>query len=85
MTEPRIKNVTYEKEYRISIQLQNGHGIIYNMQPKLTTARFRDLECWDIFQAGTVSDSGKSIIWNKHTELSIDEILLQIKDVKKGY
>lgn len=74
----RIEDIAYEDGYRIAIFLQNGHKITYNMKPKLMTARFRELSDWEIFKFGKISDSGKSIIWNDRTELSLDEILYHL-------
>lgn len=81
---PRIREVKYEEGYRMSILLQNGKIINYNMQPKLVTARFKDLEEIEVFYSGRVIGAGRIIQWNENTEISIEEIILQIENTRKG-
>lgn len=75
----RIKKVSYMENYQLDIMLGNGHRIIYNMEPKLITARFRDLSDRKLFYAGQITDNGKVIRWNENTELSINEIMLHVE------
>lgn len=80
MVTDRIKQAKYEEDYQIIILFQNGNEVIFNMKPKLVTARFHDLEDWDLFCRGKVSKCGKIIKWNDNTELSVEEIMLQVKN-----
>lgn len=77
MTDIKIRDVSFEKDFEIRILLNNGHKIIYNMKPKLETARFLDLKDIDLFKKGTVK-KGKSIYWNDSTELTLDEIMMGV-------
>lgn len=81
MTTARIARVNYEEGYRMEVCLQNGHEIIYNMEPKLTTARFGELAEWDVFISGKIADSGKVIRWNDRIEISLEEMMLCVADV----
>lgn len=79
MALPRINEVIYEEGYKILIILQNDKRITYDIEPKLVTARFKDLENREVFLSGKVTDAGKMIKWNENTEISIEEIILQKK------
>lgn len=84
-----ITEVNFTREYVIVVRLSNGHRISYDLRPGLMTARFRDLEDYDLFGSGKVIN-GLVIRWNANTELSLDEILLELnfgirnKEVQKG-
>lgn len=78
MHDLKITQVEFLDDYKINILLCNGHGIIYDMKPKLKTIRFIDLAQKEIFVRGQVI--GQLIIrWNASTEISLGEILNQIK------
>lgn len=80
MTTARIASVNYAEGYRMEVSLQNGHEIIYNMEHKLTTARFGELAEWDVFISGKIADSGKVIRWNDRIEISLEEMMLCVAD-----
>lgn len=78
MHDLKISQVEFLDDYRINILLCNGHGIIYDMKPKLKTIRFIDLAQKEIFIRGQVI--GQRIIrWNASTEISLGEILNQVE------
>lgn len=79
MADIRIEAVGFLEGYRLDILLSNGHRIIYNLQPKLVTARFADLNQPELFSKGEVIE-GRVICWNANTELSLDEILLYVNN-----
>lgn len=76
----QIVKVIFKENFLLNIFLTNGGNIIYDLKPKLVTARFRDIENWEQFRAGKVIE-GKIIRWNLTTELSLDEILLNLNEV----
>lgn len=80
MTE-KIAEVKFIEEYIILISLRNGHELVYDMKPRLVTARFRDLADWKLFSEGRIMNSNKIIKWNDNTEISIEEILLQAQEL----
>lgn len=75
MTDTKIIGVTFDQEFHINIALDNGEEIIYNMRPKLITARFQELSDNKVFLEGALK-GGKAICWSTGAELSLDEILL---------
>lgn len=79
MAEIRIEAVRFLEGHQLDILLSNGHRIIYNLQPKLVTARFADLNQPELFSKGEVIE-GKVICWNTNTELSLDEIILYVNN-----
>lgn len=79
MTEVKIAEVEYEKGYWMSVRLNNGNTIRFCMEPKIVTARFRDLADWEVFHRGEISKCGRLITWNDNTEISIEEILLYVR------
>lgn len=79
MSEIRMESVEFGDDYRLNILLSNGHGIIYNLKPKLITARFRDICDPEVYKKGRVA-KGKIIRWNGNTELTLGEIMLNVND-----
>lgn len=77
MTDTKISGLSFDKEFHIHITLNSGHEIIYDMQPKLVTARFQELSDLVVFQSGSLV-GGRSICWSTGAELSLDEIFLNI-------
>lgn len=80
MTAARIKEIRYKEEYCLQIILQDESMLEYDMESKLVTARFRDLEDIRVFQNGQIAEAGRMIRWNSNTEISIEEILMQAKE-----
>ena len=67
------KVIPYE-DYRVLIELTNGHSIIVDFETKLDTLRFCMLENKDVFRR--VYTDGFSIIWNKgNLRVSLSEII----------
>lgn len=79
MTESKIKNIEFLDNYQIKICLKNEHCIIYNMKPRLDTARFQDLCNPSLFFRGRLV-KGHIIQWDYAIELSLEEILNQISE-----
>lgn len=73
----KISNVEFLPDFCVKAVLSNGHVVIYNLQPKLVTARFKGIDEWDRFNKGEVVD-GSRIIWEDGIELSVDEILSNV-------
>lgn len=72
-----IAEVKFREDYEVVILLKSGHQLLYDMNPRLVTARFRDLTDFRLFAKGVIVHSGKIIKWNENTEISIEEIMLQ--------
>lgn len=67
------KVIPYE-DYRVLIELTNGHGIIIDFETKLDTLRFCMLENKDLFRR--VYTDGFSLLWNKgKLRVSMSEII----------
>lgn len=77
MTDTKIREVAFDQEFHIHIVLDNGDSIVYDMQPKLITARFQELSDSHVFLEGSIM-GGKIISWSTGVELTLDEILLNI-------
>lgn len=73
----RIDNVQYLDRYKLNISLSNGHKILFDLEPKLKTARFQELMHEEIFKRGTIVD-GKIIRWTEQVEISLEELLLNL-------
>ena len=76
-----IEDIRFRKDYLIEITLSNHHKIIYDIKPKLITARFRDLEDEELFLSGRLFD-GNTICWSPGIELSLEEIMINISNRK---
>lgn len=74
----RIKSVSANTDYSLTIQLYRGHTIVYSMAAHLRSARFLPLNNHAVFMgAGLLDDT---IFWspahlNIALELGFDEIL----------
>lgn len=77
----KIERVIFLEDYQLDILLSNSHRIIYNLEPKLKTARFSDLSDPEIFSSGDLNDN-KVICWNVPAELSLEEILFSVTQTK---
>lgn len=58
---PMIKSVVACEDYRVLVELSNGHAIILDMECKLNTIRFSMLSNKDIFKK--VYTDGFSVLW----------------------
>lgn len=76
----RMEEVSFEDGYQLNILLSNGHRIIYNLRPKLCTARFHDISDRRIYEKGKLVN-GKVIRWNDNTELSLGEIMINVNNI----
>ena len=74
-----IAEVKFKEDYLMSVLLDDGNEVIYDMKPRLVTARFRDLEDWKIFSGGKIVNANKAVKWNQNTEMTIEEIMLKAK------
>lgn len=77
-----IKDVKFLQDFQILLTLSNGHRIIYNIAAKLETARFYHISDKVLFQRGYIAE-GVIIRWDEVTELSLEEILFEIKLVRE--
>lgn len=77
MGEIEILEVKFLANFKVDLYLSNGHRIIYNLEPKLVTARFKDIEQWDSFIQGRIK-RGNIIWWNENTELTLGEIMMNV-------
>lgn len=76
-----IKSVIPYEDYRILIELTNGHSIIVDFESKLNTLRFCMLENKDVFRR--VYTDGFSILWNKgKLRVSMSEIMEMLQFTK---
>lgn len=73
----KIQKVDFLEDFRLKIELEDGTGLVYDMNPKLKTVRFYDLRNREMFLSGLIK-SGQVICWADGTELSLDEILSSI-------
>lgn len=73
-----MSEVRFLEDFKLEVLLTNGDRIIYSLKLKRTTARFKEIEDWDRFCGGKVID-GNRIVWPNETELSIDEILYELR------
>lgn len=72
-----IKDIKFLDQYKLDILLSNGHGILYDLAPKIKTARFQILEDQAIYYQGHLTPDGM-IRWQGGTELDLDEIVLDL-------
>lgn len=76
MQKQGVTDIAFLENYIIDISFAGGHRVIYNLEPKLKTARFRDLMENDIFYRGKLV--GNLIRWTGNIEISLEEILIQV-------
>lgn len=74
MKENGISGVQFLEDFFIRITISDGRVIHYDFRHKLLTARFKDIDNWDVFRQGTLVD-GKIIRWHYGIEILLDEIL----------
>lgn len=70
----KLIHVVPTKNHTLVIGLDNSHKIIYDMKPRLQTARFCELAELDRFKAVTIED-GSSLVWTGLCQITIDEII----------
>ena len=73
-----ITCVTPYDDHTLLIELSNQHCIIYDLQPRLKTARFAGLKELDRFKSVRV-DHGNTLVWDNLCQLTIDEIFDRIE------
>lgn len=77
MFQLRITDVKFHENYKLDISLSNGHGILYDISPKLKTARFQTLQSQSLYRSGQLA-TDSMICWEDGTELTLDEIVLEL-------
>ena len=73
-----ITSVTPYDDHTLLIELSNEHSIIYDLQPRLKTARFSSLNNLQKFKSVKV-EQGNTLVWNNLCQLTIDEIFDRIE------
>lgn len=69
-----IRRVIPYEDYKVFVELTNGHGVLVDFETKLDTLRFCMLENKDVFRK--VYTDGFSILWNKgKLRVSMSEII----------
>jgi len=48
----KMRSVRLTEDYKIAVELENGSSFVYNLGPKLQTARFAALSDKEFFQKG---------------------------------
>lgn len=71
----KIVHVICGEDYQVELLLESGRRLIYDLKPKLMTARFLELSDIEVFRTG-YSPNGRCICWSTGAELSLDEIFL---------
>lgn len=74
MEEIGMIRVQFLEGFFIRITMSDGQVIRYDFRNKLSTARFKDIDNWDVFCQGLLVD-GKIIRWHHGIEILLDEIL----------
>lgn len=75
---PRIVSVKAHDDYKLDIQLDNSHKIIYDMKPRLKAVRFCKLSDPELFRSFHV-ENGNTLIWDSLCQITIDEIINNIE------
>ena len=70
----KTRSVQFWDDYKIAVELENGSSFVYNLKPKLQTARFAVLEDIDFFKSGRLVDND-CIRWSDSVMLYIYEML----------
>lgn len=76
---PLINFIRVSDDYRLYIELYNGHAIILNMESKLNTFRFSPLANKDVF-AKAYTD-GFSVIWRSNSSLRKVDIRMSVVEI----
>lgn len=78
----KIEKIEFWEQYHIKLYLTNGHAVIYNLYPRIKTARFFHLSDEKLFKEGQIV-RGDVIKWDGMTEVSLEEIMYDINTVAK--
>lgn len=73
-----ITCVTPRDDHTLLIELSNQNSIIYDLKPRLKTARFLVLNDLNRFKSVRV-DRGNTLVWDSLCQLTIDEIINRIE------
>lgn len=73
-----MTKIELEENYQMHIRLSNGHEIVYNLKPRVNTARFQELENEEVYWKGALDRDGMVVRWPGGIELSIDEVLITV-------
>lgn len=71
----QIEKVYFLDNFQLDILLSDGTRLIYDMRPKLETARFCDLADKQLFLGGKVINA-QQVSWDNGAEIFLDEILM---------
>lgn len=74
----KIIGVIPSDDYTLLIELGNHHKIIYNMKPRLQTARFCSLEALSKFKSVYIENEN-TLVWDGLCQITIDEIINNIE------
>ncbi|WP_304508681.1 DUF2442 domain-containing protein [Anaerotignum sp.] len=74
----KIINITPNDDYTLSIELNNHHKIIYDMNQRLQAIRFGELNDMELFKQVRICN-GNTLVWNDQCQITIDEIMSLIK------
>lgn len=77
----KMRSVQLLNNYKIAVELDNGSSFVYNLKPKLQTARFAALVDRDFFQSGQLVNQD-CIRWNDSLILYCYEMLDGMKKDK---
>ena len=69
-----IRMVQFLDDYRIAVELENGSSFVYNLGPRLKTARFTALEDIEFFKSGKLVEQ-EYIRWSDSLILYAYEML----------
>ena len=70
----KILSILLMDDHKIAVELENGSSFVYNLKPKLRTARFAALEDIEFFKTGKLVDNDY-IRWSDSLMLYTYEML----------
>lgn len=74
----KIVSIVANDDYTLEIELNNHHKIIYDIKPKLKTARFCGLLDINKFKAVSVENEN-TLVWDSLCQITINEIISNIE------
>jgi len=74
----KMRSVLLTEDYKIAVELENGSSFVYDLKPKLMTARFAPLADLQFFQSGRLV-SEDCIKWSDSLMLYAYEMLNGMK------
>lgn len=74
----KMCSVEMLEDYRIAVELENGSSFIYDLKPKLQTARFAPFSDMEFFKSGRLVDKD-CIRWSDSLMLHTYEMLNGMK------